>query len=223
MDRTGWLDERRVAVEDDYTRDAPTYDDGYDPATPVHRRFVAWLIETVPVDGTVLDAACGTAPYVGMVLEAERRYVGTDQSAGMLEQAKTKWPDVRFEQVGLQELAFDGECDAAMCIDAMEHVPPEDWPGVLANLRRSRRTGGHLYLTVEEVDRKWLDDAFTAATAAGLPAVHNEDVGDDTGGYHHYPDREQANQWFTDAGLNIIEEADEWLDGYGYHHLLLRA
>jgi hypothetical protein len=48
MHRREWLAERRAAVEQDYTRDAPTYDDGYDPVTPVHLRFVARLIETCP-------------------------------------------------------------------------------------------------------------------------------------------------------------------------------
>ena len=40
MDRAAWLSERRASVEVDYTRDASTYDDGYDPITVVHRRFV---------------------------------------------------------------------------------------------------------------------------------------------------------------------------------------
>jgi 2-polyprenyl-3-methyl-5-hydroxy-6-metoxy-1,4-benzoquinol methylase len=73
-------------------------------------------------------AACGTGPYVGQVLGAGRQVVGTDQSSGMLGQARSKYPKARFELVGLQERALEGEFDAVMCIDAMEHVPPEDWP-----------------------------------------------------------------------------------------------
>jgi ubiquinone/menaquinone biosynthesis C-methylase UbiE len=223
MDRATWLAARRAAVEQDYTRGAPTYDDGYDPVTPVHRRFVGRLIETTPQNGAVLDAACGTGPYMGMVLEAGRKVVGTDQSQGMLDRVKKKHPGVRVGRSGLQELAFDGEFDAAMCVDAMEHVPPEDWPVVLENLRRALRPGGHLYLTVEQVDRGELDRAFDAAVAAGLPVVPGEDVGDGTGGYHHYPDREQVARWLADAGFAVVDDADEWLDGYGYHHLLVRA
>jgi hypothetical protein len=34
MDRAAWLRERRAAVEADYTRDAPTHDDGYDRRPP---------------------------------------------------------------------------------------------------------------------------------------------------------------------------------------------
>jgi SAM-dependent methyltransferase len=221
MDRREWLAARRRAVEEDYTRDAPTYDDGYDPRTPTHRRFVAALTDTCPEGGTVLDAACGTGPYMGMVLDAGRRVLGIDQSVGMLERARMKHPRVRLERMGLQELALEGECDAGMCIDAMEHIPPEEWPLVLANLRRALRPGSQLYLTVEEIDREGLDRA--SGVAADVSLVHGEDVGSDTGGYHFYPSRDQVAVWLADAGLVIVEEADEWLDGYGYHHLLVRT
>jgi len=223
MDRREWLAERRAAVEREYTLEAPTYDEGYDPATPEHRRFVARLIETCPSAGAVLDVPCGTGPYVGMVLDAGRVVVGADQSAGMLEQARAKYPDVRFEKIGLQELAFDGEFDAAMCSDAMENVPPEDWPLVLANLRRAVRPGGHVYLTVEEIDQQVIDAAFEELTAADLPAVYGEVVSGDTAGYHFYAVRDRIQAWLADAGFDMVESADEQLDGYGYRHLLLRS
>ena len=187
MDRTDWLRERRASVEADYTRDAATYDDGYDPVTPVHRRFVERLIETTPEGGTILDAPCGTGPYFGLILAAGRQVVGADQSAGMLERARKKHPDVPLEHVGLQELSFDDRFDAAMCVDAMEHVPPEEWPLVLGNLRRAIRRDGHLYLTIEQVDRSRLERAFDEASAAGLPVVFGDRVDPATGGYHHYP------------------------------------
>lgn len=223
MDRREWLAERRTSVEHDYTRDAPTYDDGYDPASLVHRRFVDRLISTCPDGGRVLDAACGTGPYLDMVLDAGRQVVGTDQSAGMLARAKAKHPDVQLEDVGLQELAFEGEFDAAMCIDAMEHVPPEDWPRVLGNLRQALQSGGYFYLTVEEVDRRELDRVFVETKEAGLPTVFGEDVSADSGGYHYYPDREHVRSWLADAGFALVDEADEGFDGYSYHHLLVRT
>jgi ubiquinone/menaquinone biosynthesis C-methylase UbiE len=223
MDRADWLRERRAAVEADYTRDAPTYDDGYDPVTSVHRRFVDRLIDTIPAGATVLDAPCGTGPYFGIVRAAGCLVVGADQSAGMLERARTKHPDVRLVHVGLQEVAFDGEFDAAMCIDAMEHVPPEEWPLVLGNLHRAIRPGGHLYLTVEQVDRERIARAFDEATAQGLRVVFGDRVDDGAGGYHHYPTHEQVGRWLHDAGLTVVAEDDEWLDGYGYHHLLVRS
>jgi SAM-dependent methyltransferase len=223
MDRRVWLDERRQAVEKDYTDEAATYDAGYDPVTPVHRQFVSNLIATSPVGGVILDAPCGTGPYFAMIEAAGRRVVGADQSAGMVARAHAKHPNVRLERVGLQELAFEAEFDAVMCVDAMEHVPPEEWRLVLANLHRALRPGGHLYLTVEEIDRREVEEAFAEASAAGLPAVRGEHVGPDTGGYHYYPDRAQVDQWLDAERLEVIEQADEPLDGYAYHHLVLRS
>ena len=47
-----------------------------------------------------------------------------------------------------------------MCIDAMENVPPEDWPTVLGHLRRAASSTGHVYLTVERIHRAGIDSAF---------------------------------------------------------------
>src|SRR5829696_8500253 len=221
MERQTWLADRRAAVEHDYDAGAPTYHDAYDPVTPTHRRFVTQLIASVPPGGAILDAPCGTGPYFELVEEAGRMVVGADQSRGMLAEARSRSPSVHLEHVGLQELDFEAEFDAAMCIDAMEHVPPEDWPRVLANLRRAVRPGGRVYLTVEEIDEADIEAGLADATARGLPVVHGEHVGDDTGGYHHYPGRKRVAGWLTDAGFVVLEEESERLDGYGYHHLLL--
>ena len=222
MDRSSWLAERHAAVEAGYTVDGPTYDDGYDPRTPTHVGFVEALVERTAPGGWVLDAGCGTAPYAGIVLDAGRRYRGIDQSSGMLGRAREKWPEERFDRIGLQELAIGGECAAAMCIDAMEHVPPEEWPLVLANLSRALRPGGALYLTVEELDRADVDERNAGARSDGLPVVEGEVIVRSTGGYHFYPDRIRVERWLTDAGFAILDQADEALDGYGYHHLLVR-
>lgn len=223
MERSQWLHERRSAVEQYYTRDAPTYDAGYDPATPTHRRFVSTLADLTPTGGAILDGACGTAPYAGMVLERGLGYVGVDQSTGMLTQAAIKWPEARFESIELRELPFDDEFDGLMCTDAMENVPPEHWPIVASAFRRALHLGGHAYLTVEEIDQGEIAHAFEDGTSRGWPIVFGEVIEGDTAGYHFYPDRAQVELWLRDAGFDIIEEADEPFDGYAYHHLLLRT
>jgi ubiquinone/menaquinone biosynthesis C-methylase UbiE len=149
--------------------------------------------------------------------------VGTDQSTGMLARARGRFPAVPLERVGLQELAFDGEFDAVMCIDAMENIPPEDWPRVLAGLRRALRPDGRLYLTVEEPDPADLERVQAEAVARGLPVVPGE-MAEEGAGYHYYPSRQQVAGWLEEAGLVVEAEAgsDEG-DGYGYLHLLTRA
>ena len=221
VDREAWLRERRQTAEERHdTIHAFTYDDQYGEIGPTHRRFVADLLERCAPGGTVLDAACGTGKYFAMVLDAGRRVVGTDQSTGMLARARARFPGVPLERVGLQELAFDAEFDAVMCIDAMENIPPEDWPRVVANLRRALRPGGHLYLTVEQVDDEELDRELADATARGLPAVRGEESRD---GYHYYPSREQVGYWMEEGMLVMVAEDYSPGDGYGYLHLLARA
>jgi SAM-dependent methyltransferase len=196
VDREAWLRERRQTAEERHDAiHAFTYDERYGEIGPTHRRFVADLLERCPPGGTVLDAACGTGKYFAMVLDSGRRVVGTDQSTGMLARARARFPVVPLERVGLQELAFDAELDAVMCIDAMENIPPEDWPR--------------------------LERVFAEATARGLPVVRGEMVGE---GYHYYPSREQVGGWLEQAGLAVVSEdvSDEG-DGYGYLHLLTRA
>jgi hypothetical protein len=91
---------------------------------------------------------------------------------------------------------------------------------VLANLRRALRPGGHLYLTVEEVDDQELDAVFAEATARGLPVVRGEESRE---GYHYYPSRDQVAAWLEDAGLQVVAQEYGPGDGYGYLHLLTRA
>lgn len=117
-------------------------------------------------------------------MDAGADIVGVDQSGGMLRQAQAKFPDVAIEKTGLQEISFASQFDGAICIDAMENVSPEDWPGVLANLSRAVRPGSPVYLTVELAEDD-LAEVYAFARAAGQPVVSGEYLRD--GGYHFHP------------------------------------
>jgi SAM-dependent methyltransferase len=222
MDRAAWLRERREAVVADYDHDASTYDENpYSTAT--HAAFVDRLVSTTQMRGVVLDAPCGTGQYFARITDAGRRVVGIDQSAGMLSQADARGLAERLLRVGLQEMTFEDEFDAAMTVDAMEHVPPEDWPIVLANLVWAVRAGGHIYLTLEETADAEIADAAAKATEAGLPAVAGEVIEGDTGGYHFYPGRDRVRSWLAEQRLEIVAQADDPLDGWAYWHLIVRT
>lgn len=222
MDRERWIGERRAAVVAEYDAEATTYDQFPYP-NEVQRQWVRRLLRTCPAGGLVLDAACGTGQYFSLVAEAGLRVVGTDQSAGMLDQARARGIALETLPVGLQELDFSARFDAAMTIDAMENVAPEDWPVVLANLRRAVRPGGHIYLTVEEQDQADIEAAFAELVRRGAPAVRGEVVDGDVAGYHYYPDREQVLRWTAAEGLDIVDETFDQQEGWGYRHLLLRS
>src|SRR5262245_44054265 len=152
MDRQTWLAERQVAVVADYDGGAADYDDLEYPADMQHA-WVRRVLEMIPPGGAVLDAPCGTGRYFELITSAGMHVTGADQSAGMLAQARARDLAISLEHCCLQDLSYDGEFDAVVTIDAMENVPPEDYPMVLANLRRAARPGGVLYMTVEEANQ----------------------------------------------------------------------
>jgi cyclopropane fatty-acyl-phospholipid synthase-like methyltransferase len=178
-----------------------------------------------------------------MLLEAGHSVVGIDQSEGMLARARERFPEVRYERIGLQEMDFREAFDGVICIDAMEHVCPEDWPGILRRLREALKPDGVLYFTVD-LGGDHVEEAYERAKAQGLPVVFGEvvdeveeasrfflsyeDVFDipeevlgeqaDSAVYHYHPSLEQVRAWVEQAGLAIEEEGT----GNWYEHFVVR-
>jgi SAM-dependent methyltransferase len=222
MNRTDWLAERRRATAAAYdTHYAPTYDVDDAPTGDTHRRFVRDLLARCPAGGRVLAAACGTGKYFDVVIAAGLQLTGADESGGMLACAAAKYPAVPLVKARLQNLDVGTGFDAAMCVDAMEYVPPEEWPLALTGLLGAVRPGGSVYLTVECTDEQRLAAAYAEARAQGLPVVHGEDAGRG-GGYHHYPDLARVRDWLRHAGLTEVIEAHSpgAHVSYSYHHYL---
>jgi len=218
MDRKDWLEEtRRKAIERFDTRWAPVYDAHWGSTiAPAHRLWIDRFLELCPPGGLVLDAACGTGKYWPLLLESGRQVFGIDQSTGMLSYAHAKFPAVPLEKLGLQELCFEQVFDAAICMDALEMVFPEDWPLVLENLFRALKPGAYLYFTVELVEQSEIEQDYQSSRTQGLPVVYGECADEDS--YHYYPKLEQVRAWLAGAGFELVDE------GFGdlYEHFLVR-
>jgi SAM-dependent methyltransferase len=221
MDRNSWLKEMRRHCEEQYdTRWAPFYGEkwGLYPNS-THLQFIQEFLRRIARPGLILDAACGAGRYLPYLLEQEHCILGIDQSQRMLDRAKTKFPAVPFEKVGLQEMAYHEQFDGAICMDAMENVPPEDWPRVLANFQRALKQPGCFYFTTETIETAENADgirqAFLKAQAAGLPVVYGEWPDEEV--YHFHPTNQQVKRWAQAAGFEIIAEGE----GDEYFHLLV--
>jgi SAM-dependent methyltransferase len=225
-DREAWLRNLRRENEAQEAALADEYDANWGEIDDTHRAFVERFLSMLPPDGRVLDAACGTGKYFGMVLESGRSCLGSDHTGAYLANARAKFPDVPTERHDLQELPYRDEFDGVMCVDAMEFVPPEEWPQVLERFRVALRDPGRLYLTVEMVLEDDIRTANQEARASGLPVVDGEVIWHDPDPYYHYyPPIDRTRSWLADAGFAIEDELSEpWHDeGYAYHHVLARA
>jgi ubiquinone/menaquinone biosynthesis C-methylase UbiE len=222
MDRTTWLREMRRDCEEKYdTLWAPQYGEKWGLYSNItHQEFIQEFLNFLPQDCTILDAACGAGRYLPFLLEKTHSIIAIDQSQGMLASAKTKFPGVQFEKTGLQEMAYEGVFDGAICMDAMENVCPEDWSLVLTNFHRALKPHGYLYFTAETIENaneNEIRQAFDRAQKAGLPVVYGEFPDEEV--YHYHPTNQQVREWVQQAGFEILKEenGEIW-----YYHILVR-
>lgn len=240
MERADWLKGMRAMNEAVYDLFSPEYWGNfglYENST--HLEYLQKFLGRIGKSGTILSAACGAGRYDGMLLAAGHSVVGIDQSAGMLARAREHFPQARYEKMGLQEMDFHEQFDGAICMDAMEHVCPEDWPGIMKGFQQALKPGGLLYYTLELPDAEEVEASYARAKAMGLPVIYGELADEveaslrrvlaqpfsgmtgelaDVAVYHYYPSLEQARSWMDQAGLAVEEEGD----GSGYHHFIAR-
>ena len=96
--------------------------------------------------GTALDAACGTGRHTERLVALGHRTVGLDNSPDMLDRARTRVPQARFQRGRLDRLPFrEASFDIIVCGLALPHV--RDLQPVFAEFARVLRPGGHLVTT----------------------------------------------------------------------------
>ena len=236
MERAEWLKQMRNMTEALYDHISPEYWVKFGLyENEAQQEYLQKFLARIRRNGTVLSAACGAGRYDGMLLEAGHSVTGIDQSAGMLARAKEHFPQARYQKMGLQEMDFHEAFDGAICMDALEHVCPEDWPGIMKGFREALKPGGLLYFTAEVPDEAEMNASYERAKAMALPVVFGELADEveasydrvralnsrdvqgelaDVTVYHYYPSTEQVKEWIEQAGL-VIEEKGT---GNGYDH-----
>lgn len=239
MERAEWLKKMRGMAETLYDHISPEYwvRFGLD-VDEMHCKYLQKFLGLVDRRGLMLSAACGAGRFEGMLMEAGYSVVGIDQSSGLLARARDhfppeQFPQVRYEKIGLQEMDFHEEFDGAICMDAMEHICPEDWPGILRGFHAALKPGGPLYLTADMRAAAEVEAAYQHALAMGLPVIYGEiadeveaayqralETGEsaDQSVYHYTPPLEQVRAYLEQADLAIVEVGSD----SEYHHIIAR-
>lgn len=188
------LDRRLVALYDDDNPDGPDHD------------FYRALADESGAR-SVIDLGCGTGILTVTLAEPDRRVVGIDPSATMLDHARGRpgaaavtW--VHGDSRQLPETSVDL---AVMTGNVAQHIGDEDWARTLLDLRRALRHGGTLaFESRNPAAEAWLGWTSTERTTRGT--AH--------GPLEEWSEAEEvapgvvrlvASNRFTDTGETIVE------------------
>ena len=238
MKRVDWLKQMQQKAETLYDQVSPQYWVTFGLGeNETHRAYLQKFLGRVAPGGAILSAACGAGRYDGLLLDAGHPVVGIDQSAGMLARAREHFPEVQYEKLGLQEMGFHEVFEGTICMDAMEHICPEDYPVILRGFQKALKPDGMLYFTADRAESPdfELEAYYQRAKALGLPVVFGEVADEvayeqamaqrevsgeqaDIAVYHYYPPLEKVREWIDQAGFAIEEEGE----GSGLHHFIVR-
>lgn len=88
----------------------------------------------------ILDLGCGTGHLTAKIAEAGTHVVGVDRSPEMIQQAREKYPALRFEVMDARELALGGAFDAVFSNATLHWI--KEPKRVIAGMGKLLRPGG---------------------------------------------------------------------------------
>ncbi len=159
---------------------------------------------------TVADIGCGNGRVFRLFSDKDIRYIGVDQSEGLIAIAQHDFPAGTWMVGEMSHIPLEDEsCDLVMCVAALQHMPtPELRLQAMKELARITKPGSYICLT------NWNLYSTTAskrhpAFAPGdfmIPwkdSVTGESLGDR---YYHGFTMEELSGLATGAGLTVIEQ-----------------
>jgi cyclopropane fatty-acyl-phospholipid synthase-like methyltransferase len=148
--------------------------------------WIAELTAMLRPRAAVLDLGCAAGVPVAAELARQFRVTGVDISAEQIRQAAVSVPDAEFVCADALTVTFpDGNFDAVISLYTFDHIPRDEYRGLLERIRRWLRPGGLLLLSIEDHDEpgtvvEWLGvDMFFSMFGADVVRQLVRDAGFD--------------------------------------------
>ena len=144
----------QTEVREGYAAWSATYDLPGNALLSAEEPVVRAMIDAA-APGRALDAACGTGRHTKYLVEKGFETTGIDCSPEMLERARVKVPQARFEPGDLTAIPFAAASfDLALCALALDHADVLRTP--VAELARVVRPGGRVIIsTFHPINRQF--------------------------------------------------------------------
>lgn len=132
-----------------YDAAAQQWDDARQLMSDSEKRIMDVLLQGVPSGANALDLGCGTGrPISEYLVSRELRVTGVDQSAAMLQLARSRMPEQRWILSSLESFEPEGEFVAVIAWDSLFHIPRDEHAAILERVRAVMPPGGRFALTV---------------------------------------------------------------------------
>lgn len=105
----------------------------------------------------ILDIGCGNGRLYQMFANLSTTYTGIDQSEGLIEKAREKFPEAKFVVAPMTELPLeDASFDVIYCIAAFHHLSTEELRlQALGEMKRVLKPGGKVIMTNWNAQSNW--------------------------------------------------------------------
>lgn len=139
----------------------------------------------------VLDAGCGAGRDVAYLSEDGLDVIGIDISEGILEEAKKRYPKLKFKPMDFSNMKFkDKSFDGIWCMAGLIHTDRNDIPKVLKEFSRVLNENGILYIAVVE--------------GTGEQEIKKEKYANEPRTYVYFK-QDEIEKYLTDAGFQIMD------------------
>lgn len=200
------------------------------PWAIMHHAYVDRVVEIVQEKGckSVLEVGCGDGWNCGRLVEKGIKTVGTDWSKNGIEHAKRMVPGAEFYCGDLTDTEFSAVMeepfDAAIFVEVIEHIPPEDCVDAMRKIRDAVKPGGYIVLTTPSANLEnrnpqhyrhftpeLLEEIMTEAGGLTVDAV--EGYGDMEAERKHF----RVARWVNNRHYTIYALRDRLLDRFRAH------